>query len=333
MARPLRIEYPDACYHVINRGNQRAVVFHDDWHYERFIEKLGYFATEFCVFVHAYCCMPNHFHLYLRTKEANLSRFMQSFLTSFCVSSNKKRRTTGHIFQGRFKAHLVDDELYRSRLSRYIHLNPIRQQALRDAGPEERHKYLRGFKWSSYPSYIGITKKVKWLDCGPILSCWGKNQREQIANYAVYVEEGLLKDVESPFDDIVEQSIIGGDRFVDWVKREYLLIRSGDKKEEPALFHLQQSFSFDDVITHVARYFGIDQESVLKRKCGHREARRLAMYCACIYCRHIHSLSDMAAHFSVSGSALTQAADSVVNDSSPHLGKALKDLKNIITKT
>ena len=104
MARPLRIEYPNACYHVINRGNQRSVVFHDTWHYECFVEKLGYFATEFRVEVYAYCCMPNHFHLYLQTKEANLSRFMQSFLTSYCVSSNKKRRSSGHIFQGRFKA-------------------------------------------------------------------------------------------------------------------------------------------------------------------------------------------------------------------------------------
>jgi putative transposase len=117
MARALRIEYPNACYHVVNRGNKRGVVFHDDWHYKTFIDKLGYFAAEFRVTVFAYCCMPNHFHLYLKTPGANLSRFMQSFQTSFCVSSNKKRRTSGHIFQGRFKAHLVEDECYRSRLS------------------------------------------------------------------------------------------------------------------------------------------------------------------------------------------------------------------------
>ena len=129
MARPLRIEYPNASYHVINRGNLRGTVFHDDWHYTRFSQKLGKFAAEFQVDVYAYCCMPNHFHLYLRTREANLSRFMQSLLTSFCVSSNKKRRTSGHIFQGRFKAQLVEGECYRCRLSRYLHLNPIRTKA------------------------------------------------------------------------------------------------------------------------------------------------------------------------------------------------------------
>ena len=142
MARPLRIEYPNACYHVINRGNQRTTIFHDDWHYRLFVEKLGDFAVEFHVTVYAYCCMPNHFHLYLRTRDMNLSRFMQSFLTSFCVSSNRKRRSSGHIFQGRFKAQLVEDECYRSRLSRYIHLNPIRTHSFRETTPEERSDHL-----------------------------------------------------------------------------------------------------------------------------------------------------------------------------------------------
>ena len=99
MARPLRIEYPSAVYPVMNRGNQRATGFHDDWHYAIFLDKLENFADEFNVVVYTYCCMPNHFHLQPRTKEANLSRFMQSFLTSFSISSNKKRHTSGHIFK------------------------------------------------------------------------------------------------------------------------------------------------------------------------------------------------------------------------------------------
>ncbi len=231
--------------------------------YKRFIEKLGYFASEFRVSVYAYCCMPNHFHLYLSTKEANLSRFMQSLLTSFCVSSNKKRRSCGHIFQGRFKAHLVDDDLYRSRLSRYIHLNPIRIQALREVDLKERHNYLRKFRWSSYPEYIGIAKKPKWLDCAPV----------------------------------------------------------------------QQSFSFDEVIKQVAKYFGVDEKSVLTRKSGHREARRVAMYCASTYCRHHLSVSEMATRFSVGASALAHARDSVATNSLPHLTQTLRNLKSIITKT
>ncbi len=258
---------------------------------------------------------------------------MQSFLTSFCVSSNKKRRTSGHIFQGRFKAHLVDDELYRSRLSRYIHLNPIRIKALIDAGIEERYDYLREFKWSSYRSYIGLSKPAKWLDCTPILSCWGKRKREKMTNYAAYVEEGLLKNIENPFDDVVEQSIIGSDRFVDWVKREYLLMRDANKREDAALIHLQQSFDFDEIIQHVVEYFDIIEELILERKSGNRDARRIAMYLVCIYCRRHYSLSEMGARFSVTASALTQARGSIANNSSPGLKQMLLDLKDKISKT
>ena len=333
MARPLRIEYPNACYHVINRGNQRNVVFHDDWYYAKFIEKLGHFVTEFRVIVYAYCCMPNHFHLYIRTREANLSRFMQSLLTSFCVLSNKKRRSSGHIFQGRFKAQLVEDECYRSRLSRYIHLNPIRTQAFHDSTLEERHKCLREYKWSTYRYYLGLHKIPKWLNTDPILSCWGDKKREQMRNYASYVEEGLLKDLESPFNDIVEQSIIGSDRFVERVKREYLLLRSSQKDQEPDLVHLQQSFMLDEIINHVASEFKIEVGSIVQRRSKHRDARRLAMYCACNYCRHRHSLSELATRFNVSVSALTQARDHVMNTPSPNLRKKLKKIVNAIANT
>ena len=333
MARPLRIEYPNASYHVVNRGNHRATVFHDDWHYQEFVDKLGLLATDFRVVVHAYCCMPNHFHLYLRTPDANLSRFMQNFLTSFGVASNKKRRSSGHIFQGRFKAQLVDDECYRSRLSRYIHLNPIRTQSLRKATLEERHDHLHQFKWSSYRCYLGVSKTPPWLDCGPVLSCWGEKKREQVRNYAVYVEEGLRRNLESPFDDMVKQTIIGSDRFVDWVKREHLLRRPSNKGEEPALVHLQQSFSIDDIINHVALVYDVDRESIRKRKSPHRVARRLAMYCACVYCRYNHGFSDLARQFSVSVSALTQARDQVLKNSPPKVRAALREIEGMIAKT
>ena len=105
----------------------------------------------------------------------------------------------------------------------------------------------------------------------------------------------------------------------------------GEKKEEPAFFHLQKSFPVDDVIEHVAAYFGINQNSVLTRKSGHREARRLAMYCVCSYCLHNHTLSELARFFSLSAIALTQA--NVINSSSPSVKKSLQDLKKMITKT
>ncbi len=176
MARPLRIEYPNACYHVMNRGNHRQEVFtinsdspemakskaailgcytdycsdrnvrvtftpsisHDiaisgqtlNSDYKIFIDTLAQFSTPFQVQIRAYCLMPNHFHLYVCTKEANLSKFMQSLMTSYAVTFNRRHFTNDHLFQGRFKALLIEDEGYGSEVSRYIHLNPA--QVIKD---------------------------------------------------------------------------------------------------------------------------------------------------------------------------------------------------------
>ena len=103
-------------------------------------------------------------------------------------------------------------------------------------------------------------------------------------NYAGYVEEGLLKNLESPFDEVIEQSIIGSDSFIDRIKREYLLNRSGDKNKEHSLIHLQQSFSFDEVIDRVSATLDVAPEKILNRSHGYREACRIGMHCVCEYC-------------------------------------------------
>ena len=138
MARPLRIEIPGAYYHVMNRGNQRQTVFHRDGDRLLFLEKLAASADLFTVDILAYCLMPNHFHLYVRVPQGNLSRFMQSFLTSFTVVINRRRKSSGHVFQGRFKAELVEAERYGNEVSRYLHLNPVRTAPVRSLPAEEK---------------------------------------------------------------------------------------------------------------------------------------------------------------------------------------------------
>lgn len=131
MARPLRVEFPDACYHVMCRGNFRFPVLREAGDRELLLERLVKFAEVFRVRIRAYCLMVNHFHVYVQTEEANLGRFMHSFLTSFTVSYNRRHHSSGHVFQGRYKAFLVeDDRAYASEVSRYIHLNPVRISSL-----------------------------------------------------------------------------------------------------------------------------------------------------------------------------------------------------------
>lgn len=155
MSRPLRVEYAGALYHVMNRGNQRQVVFKRKTDCETFVEKLSEFAKAFHVEVYAYCLMPNHFHLLLRTVEANLGRFMQSFLTSFTVTLNRRNRKSGHLFQGRYKAHLVESRKYLMELSRYIDLNPVRVKRCESLSLEEKRNVLVNYTWSSYAAHIG----------------------------------------------------------------------------------------------------------------------------------------------------------------------------------
>ena len=163
MARPLRVEYPGALYHVMNRGNQRQVVFLYPRDCETFLEKLELFSETYRVDVYCYCLMSNHFHMLLRTREANLGKFMQVFLTSFTGTLNRRNGKTGHIFHGRYKGHLVESHKYVSVLSRYIHLNPIRIKNVKKLPVAEKKRLLTSFQWSSYRACVGLTEQPPFL--------------------------------------------------------------------------------------------------------------------------------------------------------------------------
>jgi len=126
MSRPLRIEYPGAWYHVACRGNRRARIFEDDKDRLRFLKALKESVEAFNVEMHGYVLLDNHFHFLLRTPEANLGRFMQRFNTAYITYYNLRHHKSGHLYQGRYKAILVEADEYLLELSRYIHLNPVR---------------------------------------------------------------------------------------------------------------------------------------------------------------------------------------------------------------
>src|SRR5882724_8554912 len=138
MARPLRILYPNAFYHVTCRGNDRRVIFRDDDDRTRFLERLRSAREIFSVRVHAYVLMSNHFHLIVETPKANLSEFMRQFNISYTGYYNRRHHRIGHLYQGRFKAIVVDKDSYLLELSRYVHLNPIRIKAEAQRSETER---------------------------------------------------------------------------------------------------------------------------------------------------------------------------------------------------
>jgi len=310
VSRPLRIEYPGAMYHVMNRGNQRQDVFRKKRDSETFLEKLDYFSEMFNVDIYCYVLMKNHFHLLLRTGEANLGRFMQSLLTSFTITLNKRNNKSGHLFQGRYKAQLVEDHGYVSTLSRYIHLNPVRLRKYREISVEEKRNLLLNYTWSSFAPHIGLREPDSFLKIDPVLSTWGSNSILRMKNYREYVEDGLYKDVENPFELAIRQQVIGSESFAERIIRTHILKRKiKNKREEGKLREFQSLIDPNWIIDQVAKYFNINKDDILKRKSGEKTARQLAMYFCAVYCNHKITLTDIAAIFSVSVSALTNARE------------------------
>lgn len=301
MARQIRVEYPGASYHVINRGNRQERVFLSDADYTLFLDKLAEYADLYDVVIYSYCLLPNHCHLFLKTRHANLGKFMQSFNTSFTLSMNNKYDKNGHLFQGRYKAQLVETELYKNKLSRYIHLNPVKLTSLKNRPLLDLKKILCEYKWSSFCAYLGIVKKPDWLDRSFVLSSWGKTSNEKNRNYRKYVEEGLLSDNTEGLTPNEISNIIGSDYFTDKIIRKYLTKRKEDidEREQPELVRIN-SFSVEDIIRTVAMYFNLEgEDKIAKRKGSNQYARKIAMYLAVKNCKKTNSLARIASYFGI----------------------------------
>jgi REP element-mobilizing transposase RayT len=160
MARQLRVEYPGAIYHVINRGDRREPIFQDDQDYLEFLRVLSEACCRTTWQVHAYVLMPNHFHLVLETPNANLVAGMKWMLGTYTSRFNRRHQLFGHLFSGRYKALIVDgsDSGYLKTVCDYVHLNPSRAKLLKPDQP------LRTFVWSSWPEYLKApAKRPPWL--------------------------------------------------------------------------------------------------------------------------------------------------------------------------
>ncbi|MEW6758804.1 MAG: transposase [Acidobacteriota bacterium] len=183
MARPLRLEFPGAVYHVTSRGDGRGAIFRDDADRERFLEILQRAVSLRRWICHAYCLMGNHYHLLVETPEANLSRGMRSLNGEYTQAFNRRHRRPGHVFQGRFKAVVVEKESHLLELCRYVVLNPVRARGMRVAAPED-------WPWSSYRATAGLEQAPGFLSVGWILSRFGGRRPEAQRRYARFVAQG-----------------------------------------------------------------------------------------------------------------------------------------------
>jgi putative transposase len=216
MARPLRIEYPGAVYHVTSRGNGRADIFLDDTDRQTFLDVLDHVVERYNWLCHAYCLLDNHYHLVIETPDPNLSLGMRQVNGVYTQAFNRAHQREGHVFQGRYKAILVEKESHLLELCRYVVLNPVR--AGMASKPDE-------WKWSSYNSTAYAVNVPKYLTIGWVLGQFADKTIPARQRYRRFVADGLFVQT-SPWKNLAGQVFLGSENFV--ARLQELI---GDKKE------------------------------------------------------------------------------------------------------
>ena len=280
MARPPRIEYENALYHVTSRGNGRTTIFYTDDDRQRFLEQLRDNLETYDVVLYAFVLMANHYHLLIRTRRANLSRFMQRLNTSYGLYCRYKNKKPGHVFQGRYKALVVEGDKYRLALTRYIHLNPIKIKQMEDRPATEKKTYLRDYRWSSYPGYIGKKLTQDWISYDT-LTKYGRNRSEGRRRYRAYVEAFITGDDEELHKALREARLgIGNEEWVKQLERQLVVRRSRGATDKDVGWP-EGKMGLDEIAVVVAKEYGQTRET-LKRH-GHVAgvAKRVALELAC----------------------------------------------------
>ena len=190
--------------------------------------------------IHAYCLMSTHYHLLLETPSGNLSKIMQHINGAYTSYFNVKRKRSGHLFQGRYKAIVIEADEYAQELSRYIHLNPVRANMV--AKPEE-------YRWSSYLEYVGERKRPEWLETSFVLDYFGKGE-ERFVKYRRFVEDLLGSEYDSPFNGVVASTILGSESFVCELTEKHVDGKQGDR-ELPAARKLTAKPSLQAILEAV----------------------------------------------------------------------------------
>jgi len=277
MARPLRVEFEGALYHLTGRGNARQRIFADDKDCARFVELLVASLERYDVALHADVLMGNHYHLIAETRRANLGRWMHWLTTAYTVYFNRRHRLVGHLFQGRYKSIVVEAEVYLLSLSRYVHLNPVRGKVIGRGDPVERRKRLRQWRWSSYRGYSGLAKPEPWVEQARVLGEIGGKPKERRLRYRRFVEEGLLREIESPLEAVQWQTVLRREHFLQRLK-DYVERKGQTRhREVPALRQLQRRADTQTILGGVARAYRCSKKELLKRGARGNEARAVAM--------------------------------------------------------
>ena len=261
MARPLRIQYPGAVYHVMNRGGSRQRVFLEKADYETFLKIIGDIHERWGIEVFAYCLIDNHYHLCLRTPEGNLSRVMRHLDGLYTQQLNRRHHRDGALFRGRYKAIVVDKDNYLSQVVRYIHLNPCGAGLVR-----EPHAYV----WSSHQFYLRPKQAPKWLRVEEVMG-----EFADISGFHEFVLEGNAHALEEFYKRGRQSPVLGDERFRERLIDKALRVDREHPRHERAAIRP----SVDKVLKALAKTYGLKVKDLMTGKRGKdNEARKVGMY-------------------------------------------------------
>lgn len=268
MARPLRIEYEGAWYHIMNRGAAHQPIFYENKHYKMFIELLQEVHFLYGIEIHAYCLMNNHYHILLNTPHGNLSRAMRHLNGVYTQRYNRLTKKDGPLFRGRFKSCLIDADEYLLAVSRYIHLNPI--EAAIANRPEK-------YTWSSCKYYFQIEAQPSWLTIATTLDYFsGDNQYDQ---YRRFIEAGITSPELIALDkNNFSEPIFGRKEFLQEISKNHLKPKHqiSDIPQHKKILLIPE---ISTIKKTVIKHFKISQEELCKRNYGHKSLpKAVAIY-------------------------------------------------------
>lgn len=273
MARPLRLEFAHALYHVTSRGNARQRIVRDDADRQAWVPVLGHVVRRFGWRCHAYCLMNNHYHLLLETPQPNLSRGMRQLNGVYTQAFNRRHRRVGHLFQGRFKAILVEKDAHLLELCRYVVLNPVRAKAV--AHPNQ-------WAWSSYRATVGDVPAPAWLTTTWVLEQFGQRRGAAQAQYRTFVHDGIGGP--RPWEQVHGQIYLGSEEFVAQHQPDQVLVeipRTQTQAHRPSLRELfQRRGPVDRHIATAYRRYGYRLQEI---------ARHLGVHCTTVSRRLAHA--------------------------------------------
>ena len=283
MARPLRIQYSDAWYHVMNRGRNREKIFCSPEEYAAFIDLLKNASALWKVRITAYCLMPNHYHLLVQTPEANLSRTMRHINGLYTQYFNRKHKSDGPLFRGRYKSIIIDGDTYLLDLLRYIHRNPLSSGLV---------KHLDHYPWSSHRAYISKRTEGNWLYKDYVLSMLEDNKNKRPQAYLDFMKQEVPSTLSSVYEKKKLPVILGAKDFIDGIRQKHHnKTRIKEISQVKELF-LEKSW-IEEAVCDV---YQINITDLLKSRRGHNnEARNVAIYLMRKYAGA--SLTDIGARY------------------------------------